>query len=315
MNPGRWLRIKRPCGLALVSCWLLVTFAVNINAFGPDSKGKKGKPDPAGAPAIDQEYTAKIKEYTTEPFFLTELVNYLPASSKVPSPDKVLGYVVGTPNKLTYTKDMYRYYRELEKATPRVRVLSAPELTEEGKQQLLVIVSDESNLARLDRYKEITAKLADPRRITDADAKQLIDEGKRFYWASGSIHSPQTGSPEMLMELAYRLVVDDSPFIQAIRKNTIVMITPALEVDGRDRAVDQYNYRKANPGKAAPPLLYWGKYVAHDNNRDGLGMALALSRNQMKTFLEYHPHILNHLHDSVPFLYTSTGTGPYNPWL
>src|SRR5262245_56935414 len=204
MNAGRWLGIKRPCGLAILSCWLLVTFAVNINAFGPDSKGKKGKADPAGAPSIDQEYTAKIKEYTTEPFFLTELVNYLPASSKVPSPEKVLGYVVGTPNKLTYTKDMYRYYRELEKATPRVRVLSAPELTEEGKQQLLVIVSDESNLARLDRYKDITAKLADPRGITDADAKQLIDEGKVFYWASGSIHSPETGSPEMLMELAYR---------------------------------------------------------------------------------------------------------------
>src|SRR5215472_327184 len=316
MNPGRWLEIRRPSSLAIVCCLLLATLSMgSIYASGRDSKGKKKGADTAGAAAIDQEYTAKIKEYTTEPFLSTELINYLPASSKVPSPDKVLGYVIGTPNKLTYTKDMYRYYRELEKATPRVRVFSAPELTEEGKQQLLVVVSDEANLARLDRYKEITAKLADPRRVTDSEAKQLIDEGKVFYWASGSIHSPETGSPEMLMELAYRLVVDDSPFIQAIRKNTIVMITPALEVDGRDRAVDQYYYRKANPGKAAPPLLYWGKYVAHDNNRDGLGMALALSRNQMKTFLEYHPQILHDLHESVPFLYTSTGTGPYNPWL
>jgi hypothetical protein len=86
-------------------------------------------------------------------------------------------------------------------------------------------------------------------------------------------------------------------------------------VDGRDRSVDLYNYRKANPNKQTPPLLYWGKYVAHDNNRDGLGMALALSRNQMKTFLEYHPVVLHDLHESVPFLYTSTGTGPYNAWL
>src|SRR5947199_344004 len=76
-----------------------------------------------------------------------------------------------------------------------------------------------------------------------------------------------------------------------------------------------YNYRKANPDKNTPSLIYWGKYVAHDNNRDGLGMALALSRNQMKTFLEYHPTILHDLHESVPFLYTSTGTGPYNAWL
>jgi hypothetical protein len=119
----------------------------------------------------------------------------------------------------------------------------------------------------------------------------------------------------MLMELAYRLAVQETPFIQAIRKNLIVLITPVLEVDGRDRMVDVYNYRKANEGKNAPPLIYWGKYVAHDNNRDGLGMALALTRNMMKTFLEYHPQVLHDLHESVPFLYTSTGTGPYNAWL
>ncbi|HZN12573.1 MAG TPA: hypothetical protein VFC61_12895, partial [Blastocatellia bacterium] len=128
-------------------------------------------------------------------------------------------------------------------------------------------------------------------------------------------HSPETGSPEMLMELAYRLAVEETPFIRAIRENIIVMITPTLEVDGRDMMVDVYNYRKANPGKPAPNLLYWGKYVAHDNNRDSMGLALALSRNQMATFLDYHPTVLHDLHESVPFLYTSTGTGPYNAWL
>ena len=264
---------------------------------------------------LDTAYGAKIAEYTTEKYFMTELVDHLPASARVPSPEKVLGYAVGTPNKLTYTKDLYRYYRELAAASPRVRVLIAPEKSEEGREQMLVLVSDEANLAKLDRYKEITAKLGDPRKLTEADAHQLITEAKPFYWASGSIHSPETGSPEMLMEMAYRLAVEDSPFIEDIRKNLIVMITPALEVDGRDRMVDLYNYRKANPGKAMPSLLYWGKYVAHDNNRDGLGLALALTRNQMRTFLEYHPTVLHDLHESVPYLYTMTGTGPYNAWL
>lgn len=263
----------------------------------------------------DNEYTKKIREYTTAPYFMTELVDHLPLSSKVPSPDKVLGYIAGTPNKLTYTKDINRYYRELAKSTPRVRVFSAPERSEEGREQLLLAVGDEATLAKLDRYKEITARLADPRQLSEFEAQKLIGEGKAFYWLSGSIHSPETGSPEMLMELAYRLAVEESPFIQAIRKNVIVLITPVLEVDGRDRMVDIYNYRKANPGKNAPSLIYWGKYVAHDNNRDGLGMALALTRNMMKTFLEYHPAVLHDLHESVPFLYTSTGTGPYNAWL
>ena len=265
--------------------------------------------------AVNAAYGAKIAEYTTEKYFMTELVDHLPLSDKVPSPDKVLGYVMGTPNKLTYTKDMYRYYRELAAASPRVRIFMAPEKSEEGREQMLVLVSDEANLAKLDRYKEITAKLGDPRKLTETEAHTLVAEGKPFYWASGSIHSPETGSPEMLMEMAYRLAVEDSPFIEDIRKNMIVMITPTLEVDGRDRMVDLYYYRKANPGKPVPPLLYWGKYVAHDNNRDGLGMALALTRNQMRTFLEYHPTVLHDLHESVPYLYTMTGTGPYNAWL
>ena len=315
MNRGRLLALRGMCASIIASAMLL-SLAMTARAADPrPARQKNSKSKTASALRLDEGYTAKIKEYTTEKFFLTELVDHLPASDKVPSPERVLGYVIGTPNKLTYTKDMYRYYRELEKATPRVRVFTAPERSEEGREQMLVVVSDEANLARLDRYKEVTAKLADPRKINDQEAQALIGEGKAFYWASGSIHSPETGSPEMLMELAYRLAVEDSPLIEAIRKNIIVMITPALEVDGRDRAVDQYNYRKANPNKPAPPLLYWGKYVAHDNNRDGLGMALALSRNQMKTFLEYHPQVLHDLHESVPFLYTSTGTGPYNAWL
>ena len=302
----------------VVAAVLSLAHPITVTSQDPAAKTRATKnapAEPAAASADHTEYSKKIREYTTAPYFMTELVDHLPKSSKVPSPDKVLGYVVGTPNKLTYTKDIYRYYNELAKTSPRVRIFKAPEKSEEGKEQILLVIGEETALSRLDRYKEITAKLADPRKISDAEAQQLIGDGKVFYWASGSIHSPETGSPEMLMEMAYRLAVEESPFVQAIRKNVVVLITPVLEVDGRDRMVDVYNYRKANPGKNAPGLLYWGKYVAHDNNRDGLGMALALTRNMMRTFLEYHPAILHDLHESVPFLYTSTGTGPYNAWL
>ncbi len=268
----------------------------------------------AQAQPLDAGYTAKIRQYTTEKFFTTELVDHLPASDTVPTPEKVLGYAIGTPQKLTYTKDIYRYMRELEKATPRVKVFSIGR-SEEGRETLLVAVSDEANIQKLDRYREINARLADPRKTSESEAKQLIAEDVPMYWASGSIHSPETGSPEMLMELAYRLAVEDTPLIQNIRKNLIVLITPCTEVDGRDREVDVYNYHVANPTKAQPPLVYWGKYVAHDNNRDGLGMALQLSKIMMKTFLDWHPQVLHDLHESVPFLYVSTGMGPYNAWL
>ncbi len=278
------------------------------------SKKETGKGAAPAAQQMDAEYSAKIKEYTTEPFFLTELVDHLPASATVPTPQKVLGYVIGTPNKLTYTKDIFRYFRELAKTSPRVKVWTVG-TSEEGREILLAAVTDESNIAQLDRFKQVTAQLADPRKISDAQAAKLVAEGKPFYWLSGSIHSPETGSPEMLMELAYRMAVEETPFIQNIRKNVILLITPVLEVDGRDRMVDLYNYRKAHPDKPAPGLVYWGKYVAHDNNRDAMGMALKLSEVQMKNFLDWHPQVLHDLHESVPFLYTSTGTGPYNAWL
>jgi hypothetical protein len=267
------------------------------------------------APAADDAaYTKKIREYTTDPMFLTELVDHLPASDRVPTPEKVLGYVVGTPERLTYAKDVHRYFRELARTSPRVKVWSLGN-TEEGREQILVAISDEANLSRLDRLKAITARLGDPRGLSPAEAKSLVAEGRPFYWATGAMHSPETGSPEMLMELGYRLAVEETPFVQAIRRGAVVLFTPVLEVDGRERMVDLYRYRKDNPGRTPPPLLYWGKYVAHDNNRDGMGLALQQSRHVMKTVLEWHPTVIHDLHESVPFLYTSTGTGPYNAWL
>lgn len=304
--------------LVTFTCVFVLSIVVTAQTQGPVAKVDRRENHPTatktGQP-VNAEYTRSIIENTTDKQFLTELVDHLPLSATVPSPDRVLGYPIGTPNRLTYTKDQYRYYRELAKTSKRVLVFVAPERSEQGREQLLIVISDEANLAKLARYKEITAKLGDPRGMSDEAAAALTSEGKAIYWASGSIHSPETGSPEMLMELAFRLAVEETPFIQAIRKNSIIMITPTLEVDGRDTMVDLYNYRKANEGKRSPGLIYWGKYVAHDNNRDSMGMALALTRNQMTQFLEYHPTVLHDLHESVPFLYVSTGTGPYNAWL
>ncbi len=271
---------------------------------------------------IDEGYTKKILEYTTEPFFLTEFVDYLPAHSKVPTPEKVLGYAIGTPKTLTSSVDCARYLRAIEKATGRLRVISMG-TSEEGREMVVAAISDESNIKRLARLKQITGLLGDPRRIAadpksksvDAAAEALIREGVPIYWATGGLHSPETGPPEMILELAYRLAVDESEFIKGIRKNSVVMLTPVLEVDGRDRVVDLNRWRNASPGRTQIPLVYWGHYVAHDNNRDGMTLNLKLSQNLKKTRLDFKPQVFHDLHESVAFLYVSTGTGPYNAWL
>lgn len=262
------------------------------------------------AQKVDEEYTALIRKYLSDPRITTELVDHMPASESVPSPLKFFGRIPGTPGELTYAKDIHRYYEALAKASPRARYWTLGK-TEEGRDQVVLAIADEATIRDLDRHKAQLAAIGDPRVTPEEKARQIIQTGKPIYWANSGIHSPETGGPEMLIELAYRLIVEETPFIQTIRDNVIVFITPVIEVDGREKQVDTYYYGKKT-GKARPPLMYWGKYVAHDNNRDGMGQYLKLTQNMMKGILEWHPTILHDLHEAQSYLYVSTGTGPYN---
>jgi len=269
------------------------------------------------AQPIDDEYTQKIREYTTESFFNSPWTDYLPASTSVPTPKAVLGDIAGAPNKLPYSADVYRYMRMLERATPRVKVFSIG-TTEEGREMIAVAVASEKLMADLDQNRTRLTQLADPRLINmdDGRAEQLIESSVPIYYITGSIHAPETGAPTALMELAYRLAVDESPRIRGIRDRLVTLITPVVEVDGRDREVDIYNWHLAHPGQNWPNLVYWGKYVAHDNNRDAMGLTLKLTRNVLQTYLTWRPQVLHDLHESVPYLYDNTiGDEPYNAWL
>jgi len=280
---------------------------------------------PASAPAaaqqaapqqkIHEEYTKKILEFTTDSCFISPYVNYLPYAEGIPTPLEVLGHIAGAKDVLSYSADVYKYMRALAAATPRVKVFDIGK-TEEGRDWIVVAVADEETIKNLDHYKALIAKLADPRGLSDADARALIKQAKPIYWATGGMHSGETGSVEMLMELAYRIAVDESPFVKAIRENAITLITPILEVDGRDKQVDVSMAKRKDPKANVPQrLVYWGRYVSHDDNRDNLGLALKLSQYIMKVSLDFHPQVMHDLHESVSFLYISTGTGPYNAWL
>ncbi|MDQ6829767.1 MAG: hypothetical protein M3081_12980, partial [Gemmatimonadota bacterium] len=298
--------------LALVAC---ITHRVVAQSSAGDLSTAKPGRDP-GQP-VDEEYTRKIREYTTEPFFMSSLVDYLPASKTVPTPKATLGDIAGAPNKLPYSKEVYEYMRLLAKSSPRVRVFSIGK-TEEGREMIAVAVASEALLAKLDENKANLAKLADPRTINmdDAEAARIAATAAPVYYITGTIHSPEAGAPTALMELAYRLAVDESPYIRNIRDHLITLITPIVEVDGRDRQVDIFIWHMKHPGETYPNLLYWGHYVAHDNNRDAMAMTLKLTQNVLNTFVDWKAQVLHDLHESVPFLYDNTiGDGPYNAWL
>jgi len=280
--------------------------------------------------SVDSTYTARIRELTpSDPRYtsLTDLIDHLPASPTVPTPLAALGYVPGTVGRLSYVADMNRYLRTLAQTSPRVKVFTLG-TSDAGKELIVAAIGDDSAIAHLDLTRAALGRLADPRGLDSATRARLVRDTKAIYWLTGSIHSAESGSPEMLMELAYRLAVEESDYVRAIRANVVTLITPALEVDGRDRMVDvvKLSHRLKLPvndvlefsrdddtDPQGVPLIYWGKYTQHDSNRDGIALSQRLSRQFMEGLLSWHPTVVHDLHESIAFLYASTGTGPYNP--
>jgi len=155
----------------------------------------------AAAQKIDEEYTRLIRQNLQDPRITTELVDHLPASDTVPSPLKFFGRVVGTPGQLTYAKDIHRYYEALARSSPRARFWKIG-TTEEGRDIVVLAIADEATIASLDSYRDRLGALTDPRRTTDAQARQLVESGKPIHYILSGMHSPETGGPEMLIELA-----------------------------------------------------------------------------------------------------------------
>jgi hypothetical protein len=256
-----------------------------------------------------------IAAATTEERFSSPWVSYVPESATVPSPTDYLGRIVGAPGELSDTQQIYGYLRALAEASPRVRV-EVIGTTEEGRDIIVAIVADEPGMDQIDRLREATALLADPRRCDEDCLEGTLRYARPIYYLNGGIHSTETGSPEMLMELAYRLAVSERPEIAEIREKLVVLINPVLEADGRDRMAEWfYRYLKGKTDydrlpKSSPP--FWGHYVFHDNNRDTHQRMLALTRAAEDLFLRWHPQVMHDLHESIPLLQIWTGTGPYS---
>lgn len=269
---------------------------------------------PWGQP-VDVASTRQILSWTTMPEYTSPLVDHLPEHPTVVSPTRHFGYPVGRPGVLHRTADIHGYMEALAASSPNVRVewLGA---TEEGQRIMVVQVGSERNLARLEEVRQAMHRLSDPRQTTAEEAQRIIREMPLIYTFFAGLHSSETGPPEMVMEMAYRLAASDDPRLQVIRDSAVVFIVPVAEPTGRDRVVEwhrrhnaeAYRWEDRRPG---PP--YWGKYIFHDINRDGMQLTARTTQELTNHFIRWRYPIGNDLHESVPYLYVSTGTGPYNP--
>jgi hypothetical protein len=287
---------------ALVLIWSLACLTVTAIAQGSDI------PEPGSAEAIAAA--------TTDPHFVSPWVSYIPQSNKVPSPEKFLGRIMGAPGELLGTEKAYAYARALAAASARVRVFTIGH-SEEGREILMLAISDEAGIRDLDRLKATTAALADPRRINAAAAEKIIENSRPIYYFNAALHSDETGSTEAMVELAYRLAASEQPMIQRIRERVVVLINPISNPDGRDKMVDWfYRYLKGKTDRATLPRQsppYWSKYTFVDINRDSHQQTHETTKAVHRMFHEWHPTVVHDLHEGVPLMMTWNGTGPYNP--
>src|SRR5580765_2286782 len=167
---SQWRRPARRLA-SLVVLSLGLTIGVGAQSTGNKAVGASAAA--AGRPVDDPDFARAVKEWTTKPEFSSPLVDHLPKVAGVPSPKDVLGHHIGEPKKLTYYADILSYYRALAAASPRVKIVPIGK-TDEGRELVVVFVGSEESIRTLDDYRGYLAQLADPRRITESQAKEVI---------------------------------------------------------------------------------------------------------------------------------------------
>ncbi|MCY7423262.1 MAG: hypothetical protein LH478_16135 [Chitinophagaceae bacterium] len=168
------------------------------------------------AQQIDEAYNQKIREYTTDKKFLPASVLNLIQDPKIPSPLKHFGQIIGAPGVMHRTEEIYNYYKQLAQSSPYLQMKQVG-TTEKGRPINLIIIGTEEALREVEKNKQQLSLLADPRKAALLDVEQIISTTKPVFYLNAGLHSTEMGSPEMLMELAYRLVTGNSADIRNIR--------------------------------------------------------------------------------------------------
>ncbi|MGH7504439.1 MAG: M14 family zinc carboxypeptidase, partial [Longimicrobiales bacterium] len=189
------------------------------------------------------------------------------AQAPVPTPESVLGFAPGADFKLADYDDAIEYFRRLDAASDKLRLIEVGR-TSRGRPWYLALISSPENLARIERYREIAQRLAHPAGLTDAEAHSLAREGRAFVDISGGLHASEVAGAQHTIQLAYDLVsAEGDPRTDAILEEVVLMLWPSLNPDGQEIVVDWYRENVGTPYEAAPLHELYQEYIGHDNNR------------------------------------------------
>lgn len=218
------------------------------------------------------------------------------AQSAVPTPEAWFGHRMGTDRQLEPYAKMVAYYQELAKTSDRIKVVEVGKSTE-GKPYLVMYISSPENLARLEEYRQMNLKLADPRGVPQQELDRIVKDGKAIVVQSYDLHSTEIGSSLTSVEFTYDLVTRTDPEMMNVLNNVISIIMPSLNPDGHDMVHDWYMKYVGTPYEASMPPNLYQKYVGHDNNRDAFMLNMVESQHIAKIlFRDWIPEVYEDHH-------------------
>src|SRR5262245_39752519 len=221
------------------------------------------------------------------------------APVKVAAPESVLGFKIGEERKLAKWDQFLPYFRKLPATSPRIRVDELGKTTLK-RPFIAATISSPGNLSKLNELKAIQSKLSDPRLLKSANETEinnLIKLGKTIVVITCSIHSTEVGGTFTATELAYRLASENSPQVNQILDNVVLILVPSLNPDGTDIVADWYAKTLNTPAEGTSPPELYHYYTGHDNNRDWYAFTQVetqLTVDRIRN--QWHPQILHDVH-------------------
>lgn len=217
-------------------------------------------------------------------------------AADIPTPESVIGFKVGADRKLADWNQIVDYFRKLDAASARVKIDGEGKTTL-GKPFLSVIITSEANMGNLEAIRQANLRLADPRGLSDDEAKKLITTGKTIIAHNHGIHATEVAAPQTSMELAYLLATSDEPRILDILDKAVIVMLPGHNPDGTQMVVDWYKKSLGTAWEGEEVPFLYHHYNGHDNNRDWYMFSQAESQaTATQLYDRWKPQIVHDLH-------------------
>ena len=198
--------------------------------------------------------------------------------SALPSPEQFFGFQMGADRKLANWDKLHEYYQLLAKSSNKVKLVELGK-TSEGRPYLALFISSPANLAKLDQFKQLNARLADPRGLSEAEARKVVAEARAVVIQSFALHSSEVAASQTAAEFVYDSLNRTDEEAQRMLDNVISIVAPSINPDGTQMIADWYMKYVGTPHEASGLPWLYQKYSGHDNNRDGFALNLPESQH------------------------------------